>query len=413
MSKREFYTDVDVKESNVSIKKTSGIASLSIDSDDNEASVIFRAGNPENLWAIGADDFTDQFVITSTNGLSGSQEFNINTANNTVNVQTKRIINVVDPVNPQDAATKFYVDSLVGGGTSNAYTVWQIWAEESGALANGANEWSYGNGNTGLAIGIPVLIDCELFASSFNTSSFGTSVSIDILINQVVAQTVTFSANNTVENFTPIALTAGDLLNFRTNTVNGAFPNGRVSAGLRVKASGMPDILYTPNGQEAITTDDLLKEVTLEGYGTGAITGTPAFGIAVDSSGKIIERNINTVEVGYAAISGLGVVSATFANIPGLTTTVNLQDVGTVNGSFSYSAVRSGGTNANAQFRVVIGGNNGTIYLDTLSTFSDVGTVNHFVESLPAGAYTVTVQAAVDNGITINAGQLEANAIED
>lgn len=93
------------------ISKSSGISSLSINSDDNEATVIFRAGTPENLWAAGADDFTNQFVISSTNGLSASQEFNINADNNTINFQDKRGVELLDPIDDQDAATKAYVDA--------------------------------------------------------------------------------------------------------------------------------------------------------------------------------------------------------------------------------------------------------------------------------------------------------------
>lgn len=97
-----------------SIKKTTGIASLGIDSDDNEATVIFRAGTPEHLWAIGADDFTDTFVIASTNGLSASREFQIESGE--VDVYNKLIRNVVNPTLPQDAATKAYVDANAGSG---------------------------------------------------------------------------------------------------------------------------------------------------------------------------------------------------------------------------------------------------------------------------------------------------------
>ena len=95
-----------------------------------------------------------------------------------------------------------------------------------------------------------------------------------------------------------------------------------------------------------------------------------------------------------------------------MTTTVTINDTGTVDGTFTYSAARSGSVNSEAQFRVVINGNNGQTFNDTLSTFNDTGAVSHFVGGLPAGTYTVLVQGAVSEPIDIAACQLSAVGVE-
>ena len=71
-----------------------------------------------------------------------------------------------------------------------------------------------------------------------------------------------------------------------------------------------------------------------------------------------------------------------------------------------------GPPNSESQFRVVINGNPGQTFNDTLSTFNDTGAVSHFVGALPAGTYTVLVQAAVTQPIDIAACQLSAVGVE-
>lgn len=66
-----------------------------------------------------------------------------------------------------------------------------------------------------------------------------------------------------------------------------------------------------------------------------------------------------------------------------------------------------------AQFRVVIDSSNGDSFTDTLSTFNDNGSVEHFLENQAAGTYTVKVQAAVTQPISIATISLKATAAED
>lgn len=242
---------------------------------------------------------------------------------------------------------------------NNGFTIFPIWAEENGGLTNGNAQWSFGNGATGF-IGVPLGIDCELFAISVNADSPGTSVSIDIQRDGATVTTPNFTINNEVIAITAIPYLRGELLSFQTNTVVGTWTDVRVVAWMRVKSTAL---FPTPD--------------------------------------RSVVNN-----------SGINFTSTTFATIPGMSTTVTINDVGTVDGTFTYSAARSGFTNSETQFRVVVNGNNGQVFNDTLSTFNDTGAVSHFVSGLPAGTYTVLVQAAVTQPINIAACQLSAVGVE-
>lgn len=242
----------------------------------------------------------------------------------------------------------------------NGFTIFPVWAEESGGLSNGNPQWSFGNGATGF-IGIPMAIDCELFAISINADTPATSVSIDIKRDGTVVSTPNFTANNQVISITAIPYVQGELLNFETNTEVGAWSDVRVCAWMRVKST--------------------------------ALFPTPDRSVVSNSS--------------------VAFTSATYANIPLMTTTVTINDTGTVDGAFIYSAARSGGTNSDASFRIVINGTNGLTFMDTLSTFNDTGGASFFVSGLPAGTYSVVAQALVTQPITIASCQLTAVGVED
>ena len=243
----------------------------------------------------------------------------------------------------------------------NGFTIFPIWAEENGGIASGQYEWSWGNGATGALIGIPLPFDCEIFAMSFNAEVFGTSVSMDVELDGTIVQTSLFNAANDTDIFTAIPITAGQRLGFRTNTVVGTTSDVRICAWIRVKATAA-----FPTPDRSVVTN-----------------------------------------------SGLNFTSPTFIDIPGMSTTVTLTDTGKIDGILNYSALRSGATNAICDFRVVINGDNGLSFTDTLSTFNDNGSCSHIVEGLPAGTYTVSGQCQVDQPIDITSVALAATAVED
>lgn len=241
----------------------------------------------------------------------------------------------------------------------NEFTIFCVWAEENGNLSNNNTQWSFGNGSVG-NIGIPLALDCQLFALSFNADSFGTSSSINVRRNGATVQIPNFTTNNQVQLFGSIPFSLGDVLSFETNTVVGTMTDVRVCAWFRVPSSAL---FPTPD--------------------------------------RSVVNN-----------TGINFSSTAWTNIPGMSTTVTISDTGTVDGIFYYSGHRAGATNSEAEFRVVIGGVNGATFLETLSTFNDNGVAAFYREALPPGTYTVVAQAQVTQPIVIEACQLNAVGVE-
>ena len=122
-------------------------------------------------------------------------------------------------------------------GTSMDYTVFAIWAEESGGLANNSRQWSFGNGSTG-DINIVLPIDAELFAVSFDYKTGSGTASIDIFKNNAsLTTTKAFSSKDFETLAVPQSFTAGDYLGFRTNTESVAITDARVAAWFRIRTT--------------------------------------------------------------------------------------------------------------------------------------------------------------------------------
>lgn len=93
------------------IEKATGQAVLELNSLTSDSLLVFRnTGASEPLWAAGSHRSSGEFRITRTNGLSASLEWAL--SDTELDVYTKRIRNVTDPLLAQDVATKNYVDSL-------------------------------------------------------------------------------------------------------------------------------------------------------------------------------------------------------------------------------------------------------------------------------------------------------------
>jgi hypothetical protein len=103
-----------------------------------------------------------------------------------------------------------------------------IWAEESGGLANNNRQWSFGNGATG-NINLVLMYDGIIEKAFIDAEVAGTSVSIDIMINDAVAATASFTGGQDFVTFaTPINVNEGDAIGFRTNTEVGSYTDVRV-----------------------------------------------------------------------------------------------------------------------------------------------------------------------------------------
>lgn len=165
---------------------------------------------------------------------------------------------------------------------AQGYIVFPIWGEENGSLSNNNYQWSFGNGAVG-NMGIPVALDCEMFAVTFNSESPGTSVSIDVSQNGTPTYTASFgSAADQVDTLvSPISFTAGDRVGFRTNTVSGSFVDARVCAWFRVRASPAATSIL----------NDLI-DVSLTGTAQGDLlhyNGTNWVNLSAGTSGEFLQ----------------------------------------------------------------------------------------------------------------------------
>ena len=248
----------------------------------------------------------------------------------------------------------------------NGFTIFPIWAEENAQIDNGQYEWSYGNGSTGDSIGITLPIDCELFASTLNAESFSTSASINIYrrrgeINTLVSTPNFTNRNQSIDETTPIQFLAGDTVVIQTNTVVGFASDVRICNWFRV----------------------------------------------------ISQTNLPKTDRSRSLNSNVTFNANTFFTIPGMTATVTLTKPGEVEADFVYGGQRAGTANSEIEFRINIDGVTGGNLQETLSTFKDTGVVSFFRENLPAGTYTVSVEALTSDAVFFNNIKLKAEANED
>ena len=147
---------------------------------------------------------------------------------------------VVDVSDPTDdaAGTSKKMDA------SNLATyMYPVWAEENSGLGNSTYEWAFGNGantpsNAGITIYVPTGWTAEIVAMSATTNNAsGTSV-IEANINgtlQGANCNVTISGRSgTNDSFTPVALSNGDRLTFRTTTAGTNSSPSTVTAWIRM-----------------------------------------------------------------------------------------------------------------------------------------------------------------------------------
>lgn len=122
--------------------------------------------------------------------------------------------------------------------------IYPIWAEENAALgASNTYEWAFGNGaNTpsdgGLTIYVPTGWEAHVVAVSLRVG--GGTATVELVHNGTPkgsdAQVVLSSGQSKVDELgTPLALSSGDYINFRTSTSNGTSGPCVVTAWIRVR----------------------------------------------------------------------------------------------------------------------------------------------------------------------------------
>lgn len=126
--------------------------------------------------------------------------------------------------------------------TDNGYTIFNMWAEESGALEDNGFEWAYGNGdNTPNGHGLVIPVDCELWAMSLDHEG-GVNTIVRAVHNSNTGlsdyQVETSGAEQGFITFPiPLTITAGDVVNFRTISRSDEGTSGRVTAWFRIRAT--------------------------------------------------------------------------------------------------------------------------------------------------------------------------------
>jgi len=138
----------------------------------------------------------------------------------------------------QSGATKKFSRQIVG-----QYMV-AIWAEEADVLTDTTYQWAFGNGanspsNTGVTVYVPTGYECHIVAMTATTDNASGSSVIEAEINgtlQGSACNVTLSGRSGVnDSFTPVSISSGSRLNFRTTTGGtGTSPN-IITAWLRYR----------------------------------------------------------------------------------------------------------------------------------------------------------------------------------
>lgn len=122
--------------------------------------------------------------------------------------------------------------------TNVGYSIFPIWVEEGSSLLVNNAQWSYGNGAVGV-MGITVK-NLEVYAMSIQSLTEGTSVSIELMRNNLPTISQTFNGGNDIIDLaTPISFNNGDILGFRTDTVTGTYTNVRVCAWCRIPLFGL------------------------------------------------------------------------------------------------------------------------------------------------------------------------------
>lgn len=199
--------------------------------------------------------------------------------------------------------------TITGSVTSGQIKYKQIiWGEEAGGLGNNSNEYSFGNGATGV-IGIPVFEDCEIVGMIFNADNAGDATTeVRVLVNNAAVGLSIVPGNGvetaTVSFVTPYFVNAGDLIGFQTVFAGGA---SDVRVGAVIEYSIDITAFEGPQGPagEDTTASNIGGENELFKQ---KVSTDLEFRTLKEGTGITITQNTNDLEI---SASGIGLPSAT------------------------------------------------------------------------------------------------------
>jgi len=253
------YYKLDNTDDVLSVNTKTGVVVLNADDIDDAATV--------NKWNIAhTGEVTGSSVLTITNNAV------TNSKAADMPALTMKGNNTLASGDPLDLTVP-EVQALLNLNTADIYET--VWAEEQGALANGNNEWSFGNGSTG-AIGIIAMYSGQIKKAFIQAETAGASATIDIMINKVSAGTASYAAANGVFTFgIPIDFVEGDEIGFQTNTIVGVWNDVRVGVGLVQEVTGLKgDTGATgPAGGGSTIISDYIEGTTNNPSSTAANSG--------------------------------------------------------------------------------------------------------------------------------------------
>ena len=126
--------------------------------------------------------------------------------------------------------------------TDNGYTIFNMWAEETGPLADNTFEWAFGNGdNTPNGHGLVIPVDCELWAMSLDHEGGVNTIVRAVHNTDVSLSDYQVETSGTEQGFNvfpiPLRISAGDVVNFQTISSSVEGTSGRVTAWFRIRAT--------------------------------------------------------------------------------------------------------------------------------------------------------------------------------
>ena len=277
------------------------------DSADQDQFIINKDKTPAYLQSLSGNDIKlndytfpetgDSFTLPSSDGAAGQSLIT-------------------------DGAGNLSFDDL-----QNGYTIFPIWAEDTGTLISGEFEWSFGNGAKGVNQ-LPIAIDCELFAFTYQSvTSVNGTTSINIIrrasgVSNLVVTTNTFTGNEgETQIFTsPFSFNATDSLIFQTNTATASPTNVRICAWFRVKATSQSNSLLGELLNVSVPTPSIGDVLSYDG--TNWISSATATGSSqVATFISTLSQNVGTLSNGIGANIQITLTNILGPNAGGFTIT--------------------------------------------------------------------------------------------